>query len=67
MLQGYIDAYRAFDDNEYLDKAVKIAEFLVKNQLRDDGGLNRNFKNGKSTINGYAEDYATVIQALSRY
>ncbi|MDB9780518.1 thioredoxin domain-containing protein [Flavobacteriaceae bacterium] len=64
MLQGYIDAYRAFDDNEYLDKAVKIAEFLVKNQLRDDGGLNRNFKNGKSTINGYAEDYATVIQAF---
>ena len=64
MLQGYIDAYRAFDDNEYLDKAVKIAEFLVKNQLRGDGGLNRNFKNGKSTINGYAEDYATVIQAF---
>mgnify|MGYP000069904388 FL=1 len=50
MLQGYIDAYRAFDDNEYLDKAVKIAEFLVKNQLRGDGGLNRNFKNGKSTV-----------------
>lgn len=64
MLQGYIDAYRAFDDNEYLDKAVKIAEFLVKNQLRGDGGLNRNFKNGKSTINGYAEDYATIIQAF---
>ena len=64
MLQGYIDAFRAFDDNEYLDKAVKIAEFLVKNQLRGDGGLNRNFKNGKSTINGYAEDYATVIQAF---
>ena len=64
MLQGYIDAFRAFDDNEYLYKAVKIAEFLVKNQLRGDGGLNRNFKNGKSTINGYAEDYATVIQAF---
>ncbi len=64
MLKGYIDAYRAFDDNEYLDKAVKIAEFLVKNQLRGDGGLNRNFKNGKSTINGYAEDYATIIQAF---
>ena len=64
MLQGYIDAFRAFNDNEYLDKAVKIAEFLVKNQLRGDGGLNRNFKNGKSSINGYAEDYATVIQAF---
>ena len=64
MLQGYVDAYKAFDQKEYLDKAVKIAEFLLQKQLRSDGGLNRNFKNGKSTINGYAEDYATVIQAF---
>ena len=64
MLQGYIDAYKAFDKGEYLKKAIKNAEFLVKNQLKNDGGLNRNFKNGKSNINGYAEDYATVIQAF---
>ena len=64
MLQGYVDAYKAFDEEEYLNKAVNIAEFLLRNQLRSDGGLNRNFKNGKSTINGYAEDYATVIQAF---
>jgi uncharacterized protein YyaL (SSP411 family) len=64
MLQGYVDAYKAFDQEEYLNKAVNIAEFLLRNQLRSDGGLNRNFKNGKSTINGYAEDYATVIQAF---
>ena len=64
MLQGYVDAYKAFGNQEYLDTAIKNAQFLIKNQLRKDGGLNRNFKNGKSTINGYAEDYATVIQAL---
>ena len=64
MLQGYVDAYKAFDQEEYLNKAVNIAEFLLRNQLRSDRGLNRNFKNGKSTINGYAEDYATVIQAF---
>jgi uncharacterized protein YyaL (SSP411 family) len=64
MLQGYVDAYKAFDQKEYLNKAVKIAEFILHNQLRSDGGINRNFKDGKSTINGYAEDYATVIQAF---
>ena len=64
MLQGYVDAYKAFDQKEYLNKAVKIAEFILHNQLRSDGGLDRNFKDGKSTINGYAEDYATVIQAF---
>ena len=64
MLQGYVDAYKAFGDEIYLKKAIKIAEFLLANQLRKDGGLNRNFKNGRSTITGYAEDYATVIQAF---
>lgn len=64
MLQGYVDAYKAFGNQIYLKKAVRIGEFILNNQLREDGGLNRNFKNGKSTINGYAEDYATVIQAF---
>ena len=64
MLQGFIDAYKAFDDEDYKKQAINIGEFLVKNQLRKDGGLYRSYKNGKSTINGYAEDYATVIDAF---
>ncbi len=64
MAQGYIDAYRATSNQNYLEVAKKNIDFLLKNQLRKDGGLNRNFKNGKSTINAYAEDYATLIQAL---
>ena len=64
MLKGYTDAYRAFDDSRFLDSALKNGHFILKNQLRADGGLNRNFKNGKSTINGYLEDYATTIDAF---
>jgi len=64
MLQGYLDAYSAFGDEAYLNLAVKNANFLLENQLRKEGGLYRNFKNDKSTINAYAEDYATVIQAF---
>ncbi len=64
MLQGYVDAYRAFGDENYLQKAIDIAAFLLEKQLRSDGGLHRSFKNGKSSINGYSEDYATVISAL---
>jgi uncharacterized protein YyaL (SSP411 family) len=64
MLQGYVDAYRAFGDKNYLDRAIQNADFLLENQLRKDGGLNRNFKDGKSTINAYLEDYATVVQSL---
>jgi uncharacterized protein YyaL (SSP411 family) len=64
MVQGYVDAYRAFGNPTYLDKAEQNASFLVQNQLQPDGGLNRNFKDGKSTINAYLEDYATVMQAM---
>jgi uncharacterized protein YyaL (SSP411 family) len=63
MLKGYIDAYRVFGDEKFLNIALKNAHFLKRNQLRFDGGLNHSYKNGKSTINGYLEDYSTVIDA----
>ena len=64
MLKGYLDAYRVFGTKSYLETAVTNANFIINNQLRDDGGLNHNYKNGKSTINGYLEDYANVIDAF---
>ena len=64
MLKGYIDAYRVFNNSDYLASAEKNANFIINNQLREDGGLNHNYKNGKSTINGYLEDYATTIDAF---
>lgn len=64
MIQGYVDAYRAFSDESHLESAIKNADFLLKTQRRKDGGLNRNYKDGKSTINAYTEDYATLIKAL---
>jgi len=68
MLKGYVDAYRVFDNAEFLNTAVKSAEFILNTQIKEDGGLYHNYKDGKSTINGYLEDYATVIDAyLSLY
>lgn len=64
MLKGYVDAYKAFQEASYLNTAKQNAEFLIKNQLEADGRLWHNFKNGKSSINGYLEDYATVIEAF---
>ncbi|OUR91509.1 thioredoxin domain-containing protein [Flavobacteriales bacterium 34_180_T64] len=64
MLKGYIDAYRVLGHNEYLEVALKNAAFIRDTQLRADGGLNHNFKNGTSSINGYLEDYANTIDAF---
>ncbi|MEO6130803.1 MAG: thioredoxin domain-containing protein, partial [Saprospiraceae bacterium] len=64
MLQGYVDAYRVTGDTKYLDRALRNAHFLKKEMIRDDYRLDRNYKNGKSTINGFLDDYANVIQAF---
>ncbi|SNR67361.1 hypothetical protein SAMN04488111_2369 [Lutibacter flavus] len=63
MLKGYIDAYKVFNEPHFLDVAIKNATFIYTKQLQENGNLNHSYKNGKSTINGYLEDYATVIEA----
>ena len=63
MISGYVDAYKAINDDFFKDEAINAGEFIYSNLLRKDGGLYHNYVNGKSKINGYLEDYATVIQA----
>lgn len=64
MLKGYTDAYRAFGKTEYLEAAKNNAQFITKNMMQKDGRLNRNYKDGKSVINAFLDDYALTIQAF---
>ncbi len=64
MLQGYVEAYKVSGDKSYLDRAVTNGEFILKNLVKENNRLDRNYKNGKSTINGFLDDYANVIQAF---
>ena len=66
MLIGYVDAYRVFDDNRFLEKALKNANFIEKNMFSKNGRLNRNFKTDKSSssINAFLDDYAFAIKAF---
>jgi uncharacterized protein len=64
MLKGFVDAYKALEDDKYLDLALKNADFIIKNLWSSEGNLFHNYKNNKSTINGYLEDYCFVISAF---
>ena len=64
MLKGYVDAYKVFQKKEYLDAALLNAEFISAKQLQADGALFHNYKNGNSSINGYLEDTAAVVEAF---
>lgn len=64
MLKGYVDAYNAFGNQKYLDIALKNANFILNKMQIDGARLNRNFKNEKSVINAFLDDYALTIQAF---
>jgi len=66
MLKGYIDAYMAFGDKHHLDIALKNANFIVNIQMSKDGKLLHSYKDGRSTINAYLEDYALTITSFIR-
>ncbi|SDT10221.1 hypothetical protein SAMN05192545_2766 [Maribacter dokdonensis] len=63
-LKGLTDAYRYLENPHYLDLALRNAQFIIEKMSAEDGGLYRNFKNGESTIKGFLEDYASVIEAF---
>ena len=64
MLKAYVDAYRVLGEQSYLDKAIKNGKFIKENQIKQDGSMFHNYKNGRSTIDGFSEDYAHTITAF---
>lgn len=64
MLKGYTDAYRVFDTQEFLDEALMNAEFILSRLKKEDGGLYRNYKAGKASINAFLDDYSLLAEAF---
>ncbi|MCM4155300.1 thioredoxin domain-containing protein [Gramella sp. AN32] len=64
MLNGFCEAFKAFQEKEFLVIAEKNADFILKNLLQENGRLFHTHKNGQSKINAYLEDYAFVIEAF---
>lgn len=63
---GFLDAYEAFGNTEYLNSALKNGAFLKNNMLKPDGSLHRNYKNEKTTINAFLDDYALTIKLFTK-
>ena len=64
MLKGYVDAFAATNNEIYLTAALTIAKFIENNMLEGDGGIKRNFKDGKASIDGFLDDYAWTAFAF---
>ena len=64
LVTGYCDAYQAFEEQEFLQCALKIGKWICNYQLAENGKLLRNRANGISTIDAFLEDYSCTIQAF---
>ena len=64
MIKALVDVSQVLDYPEYYERAKVAAEFILNNLVTPDGGLYRNYKNGKATIPGFLDDYAFMIEAL---
>ncbi|WP_312556824.1 thioredoxin domain-containing protein [Empedobacter brevis] len=60
---GLCDAFQAFDYFEYLDLAKKVVSFILEHQWNGET-LFRNYKDEQTTIPGFLDDYALMIEAL---
>ena len=64
MLKGYVDAYKTFGEQKFLERALKCAEFLKTKMLQPDFSIKRNYKNERVTINGFLDDYSFTCEAF---
>ncbi len=64
MIKALANASLVLNEQSYYDSAKKAGEFILHHLRAIDGGLYRNYKNGKANIQGFLDDYAFMIDAL---
>ncbi len=64
MIKALAESSQILSNENYYHRAKKAADFILANLMMPDGGLYRNYKNGKATIAGFLDDYAFMIEAL---
>ena len=63
MIDAMARAGLALDRTDYVDTAIKAAQFLLDNLMKDDRLLH-SYRLGVSQFNGYLDDYACLANSL---
>jgi uncharacterized protein YyaL (SSP411 family) len=62
LIKGLCAAYQALGDESIREMAVKGGNF-IRHQMTENGRLWHSYKNGRTSITAFLEDYAAVIEA----
>ena len=63
MIRAYVDAYRSWPTENYLDRAQKIAHWLQERMLDSSGRLYHSYHQQKAKVTGLLEDYVNAGSA----
>ncbi|MDR3618534.1 MAG: thioredoxin domain-containing protein [Paludisphaera borealis] len=66
MIAALAPAGRLLKEPRYLDAARRAAGFILDRMRADDGRLLHTYKDGRATLNAYLDDYACLIDGLTR-
>jgi hypothetical protein len=66
MIGALCDAYAAFQEQEFLDRALRAAIRILEQGRDRQGVLYRKLEGGRAVIEGFLDDHALLIQALIR-
>lgn len=63
-IKAFIDGYRATGKGKYLRIALTSAEYLIGYQMQSDYRLKRIYINGRSSVDGFLDDYAYLTEVM---
>ena len=64
MIKALALAGKIFEEDKYNLAAIKAGEFILEHLADTEGKLSRSYRNGRSNIPGFIEDYAFFIYGL---
>ena len=63
LITAFVNAFKATQNEDYLNLALKTSQFIQTELLSKDGSLKRIYKDGKATIDAFLDDYAILTEA----
>jgi uncharacterized protein len=66
MIAALAEGGRVLSDERYIDAAGRAAGFVLDRIRRSDGRLLHTFKDGQAKLDAYLDDYASLIDGLTR-
>ena len=66
MIAALAEGGRVLSDERYIEAAGRAAAFILDRMRQSDGRLLHTFKDGQAKLDAYLDDYASLIDGLTR-